>query len=399
MSDAPLASSAPPRTGFFAAPLWLVGFRPFFALACLTGATLPLTWVAILSGAFPAPRVPFSIVQWHAHEMFYGFGWAVLGGFLLTSTKNWVGVRGWHGAPLALLASAWLVERGGMWFARELPPWLFRVSNNVFLASAVVMLLATLLLHREKDTFKDNVIFIAVLPVFLGAKWLLLSTDHQALGVSMTLGLFRVAFLVMLERTLTQFIKGGFQVQLPRHLALDGAIKALGVALVFEGFAAPLLSAAAALLLATLLLVRFAIWKPQLGFRRLELAVMYLGYLGLVGQLVLEFGGRLVPHAWAGTLPLHVFTLGTMGLIIPAMVVRLARGHTGRKVEFDRGDRAVLWVMLAAFGFRVVATQFDAEGYQRWLTAAAACWALGFGTLLLRYLPFLARPRVDGKEH
>jgi hypothetical protein len=32
--------------------------------------------------------------------MFFGFGWAVLGGFLLTSTKNWVGVRGYHGTPL-----------------------------------------------------------------------------------------------------------------------------------------------------------------------------------------------------------------------------------------------------------------------------------------------------------
>jgi uncharacterized protein involved in response to NO len=263
----------------------------------------------------------------------------------------------------------------------------------------VAMLLSTLVLHRKKDTFKDNVIFIAVLPVFLGGKWLLLSVEHQTLGASMTVGLFRVAFLVMLERTLTQFIKGGFQVQLLRHPALDGAIKALGVVLVLEGLAPPVASAAAALALAALLLVRFAFWKPQLGFRRVDLAVMYLGYLGLVAQLVLEFGGRLVPHAWTGTLPLHVFTLGSMGLIIPSMVVRLAKGHTGRKVEFDRGDRAVLWVMMAAFGFRVVATQLDAQSYRLWLSAAATCWALGFGTLLLRYLPFLARSRVDGKEH
>ena len=46
----------------------------------------------------PAGAGPFSVVQWHAHEMFFGFGWAVMGGFLLTSTKNWVHIRGYHGA-------------------------------------------------------------------------------------------------------------------------------------------------------------------------------------------------------------------------------------------------------------------------------------------------------------
>ena len=34
--------------------------------------------------------------------------------------------------------------------------------------------------------------------------------------------------------------------------------------------------------------------------------------------------------------------LGVMGLIIPAMLIRIAKGHTGRKVVFDRGDKAGL---------------------------------------------------------
>ena len=92
-------------------PLWLVGFRPFFALACLAGLSLPLLWAMIFSGILPAPTAPFSSVQWHAHEMFFGFGWAVLGGFLLTSTKNWVNIRGYHGPALMVLAGAWIVER------------------------------------------------------------------------------------------------------------------------------------------------------------------------------------------------------------------------------------------------------------------------------------------------
>ena len=39
----------------FDQPLWLVGFRPFFALACISGPLLPLLWV--LLGAFLASIV------------------------------------------------------------------------------------------------------------------------------------------------------------------------------------------------------------------------------------------------------------------------------------------------------------------------------------------------------
>src|SRR5512139_2840708 len=121
-------------------PLWLVGFRPFFALACLAGMILPVLWALIFSSAVPAPETSFSAVQWHAHEMFFGFGWAVLGGFLLTSTKNWVGIRGYHGGPLAALTAAWLFERIGMAWGGAWPPALFLLSAYLFPLLIVAML-------------------------------------------------------------------------------------------------------------------------------------------------------------------------------------------------------------------------------------------------------------------
>ena len=85
------------------------------------------------------PTTPFSPSQWHAHEMFFGFGWAVLGGFLLTSTKNWLhprlSRRGTDGAVVA----AWLLERLGMWFAGDLPRPLFLLTNNSFSSPSLAM--------------------------------------------------------------------------------------------------------------------------------------------------------------------------------------------------------------------------------------------------------------------
>ncbi len=380
-------------------PLWLVGFRPFFALACLSGLALPVLWALLFSGAIPAPALSFSPVQWHAHEMFFGFGWALMGGFLLTATKNWVQVRGYHGPPLVFLAAAWLFERMGMWFEGAWPPLLFRLSNNLFLASIVVMLMWTLVRYRSRDSFRDNYYFLLALPLFLVAKNLMLSPAHFAAGAGMTLALFRLAFLVMLERTLTQFMKNVFQADLLRHPVLDGAIKLLAVAMVFAHLVPPSLAAGIGLLLVLLLAVRLAGWKPHLALRRLDIGIMYLGYFAIVAQLVIESAGRVMPLPWVGSVSVHVFTFGVMGLIIPAMIVRIAKGHTGRKVMFDGMDKLVLHVMILGLVLRVVAPQLYPAAYGAWIYLSAACWFACFSILAWRYLPFLAQPRVDGKEH
>ncbi|MBS1227844.1 MAG: NnrS family protein [Proteobacteria bacterium] len=380
-------------------PLWRVGFRPFFALACLAGLSLPIVWAMIFAGRLAGPSTTFSSLQWHAHEMFFGFGWAVLGGFLLTSTKNWVHQRGYHGQALIFLVVAWLVERAAMWFAASLPPLLFLLANNLFLGAMVLMLGWTLIRYRDDDTFPDNYFFLIILPLFLVAKNLMLSSDHFEAGWTMALGLFRVAFLVMFERTLTQFMKNVFQVSILRHPLLDRSIKLLAVTLVFVSAMPPLLAAVISLALAALLLGRFVFWKPQLAMRRIELAIMYLGYLAIVAQLLLNATDSIAPIAWVGTVAVHVFTFGAMGLVIPAMLIRIAKGHTGRKVVFDSIDKAVLWIMILGFVARIVLPQFSPAAYLRWLDLAATCWLLAFAILGWRYIPYLLRERVDGKEH
>ncbi|WP_291995578.1 NnrS family protein [Candidatus Accumulibacter sp. ACC003] len=380
-------------------PLWLVGFRPFFALACLSGLSLPVIWALYFSGTLTPPPAPFSPTQWHAHEMFFGFGWAVMGGFLLTSTKNWVKIRGYHGVSLIMLVGAWLLERAGMVFAGALPPLLFRISNNLFLASLVGMLLWSLVRHRQNDSFRDNYFFLIILPLFLVAKNLLLSDDHFHAGATMTMALFRVAFLVMIERTLTQFMKNAMQANILRNALLDTSIKLLALLLVFASLLPAPVSAWIGLLLALLLIGRFVYWQPQLAMRRLDIGIMYLGYLAIVAQLLLQFVDYRVQPAWIGTVAMHVFTFGAMGLIIPAMLIRIVNGHTGRKVVFDRLDKAVLWIMIAGFVIRIVVPQLDPAGYLRWIELAAACWFACFAILAWRYIPYLVQPRVDGKEH
>ena len=380
-------------------PFWLVGFRPFFALACLSGMVLPIAWALIFSGSLPPPDAPFTSVQWHAHEMFFGFGWAVLGGFLLTSTKNWVNIRGYHGPALMLLAAAWIIERLAMSFGGNWPLPLAMLANNAFLGSIAAMLLWTLIRYRSQDSYRDNAFFMLMLPAFLVAKYLMLYGNNFAAGYGMAIALFRLAFLVMLERTLTQFMKGIFQVQILRQPMLDTPIKLLGLLLVMEPFLPRPLTAGLSLALAVLLAIRFVFWKPQLAFRRIDIGIMYIGYLAIVGQLLIEALGHVMNLVWIGSVSVHLFTFGAMGCVIPAMIMRISKGHTGRKVVFDGLDRAVLYVMIVALVMRIVVPQIAPGAYLACIHAAATCWLLAFGTLAVRYIPILLQPRIDGREH
>lgn len=384
---------------FLTHPVWLVGFRPLFSLACLAGAVLPVLWALIYSGYLPVPATPFSSLQWHAHEMFFGFGWAVLGGFLLTSTKNWVNIRGYHGPALMLLAGAWVFERFAMIFAGHWPTPLLAIACNLFLGCIVAMLMWTLIYHRERDSYRDNAFFMFVLPAFLVAKYLMLFGDNFNAGYSMAISLFRLAFLVMLERTLTQFMKGIFQVSILRLPKLDLAIKLLALLLVIEFTLPAPLTAAISFLLALLLSIRFCFWKPQLALTRIDIGIMYVGYLAIVGQLLIEALGHIIHFAWVGSLSVHLFTFGAMGAVIPSMIIRISKGHTGRKVVFDRLDKTVLYIMLLALFIRIITPQLFPTAYVLWIQLSALCWFAAFGVLAWRYIPFLMQARVDGKEH
>ena len=106
----------------------------------------------------------------------------------------------------------------------------------------------------------------------------------------------------MLEADAVQFMKGVFQVEILRP-ATRQCDQAAGLAMVFESLLPSMLAGATALTLASLLLARFCFWKPLVAIRRLDVGIMYLGYLALVSQLLLDGLGRFLNLHWVGTLP------------------------------------------------------------------------------------------------
>jgi uncharacterized protein involved in response to NO len=215
----------------------------------------------------------------------------------------------------------------------------------------------------------------------------------------MALGLFRLAFLIMLERTLTEFMRGVFKAQILRHPLLDGRSSCW----------------------------RWR-WSSPASCRRPS-APAWRRCWRCCCSAASPSGSRGSPSAastsasctwatspsppsswwwpsstgarsvWVGSVSIHLFTFGAMGIIVPAMIVRISKGHTGRKVAFDAADKAVLWLMIAALALRVLAPQLFPAAYLAWIGLAAAGWFAAFALLAWRVIPFLLAPRIDGREH
>ncbi len=381
---------------FFKHPLWLVGFRPLFTLGFISGMVLPMLWYLMYSNriAFDSNVSP---LQWHVHEMYFGFGWAVLGGFLLTASKNWAGVRGHHGWVLVLVCLFWLLDRLAFWLPAGLPHVVPLLLHNAFLLLIVLLILWTLLNALDKIA-KDNWYFILGLPLFIVSKNMLFTEQYFELGWTMSQGLFRLAVALMLERTVFQFMKMAYQVEIAQIKWLDAAIR-LGLFITVFELLLPLPVAIAVLAItASLLLVRFTLWHPMKGLRKLDTGVMYVAYLALAASMYLEclrLAGML--HV-VGDVATHVFTLLGMGLVMAAMMIRISQGHTARNIVFTASDKAAIWLAGLGGVVRLVFPQIWPQHYQYFLLFTAFSWGICFLLLGWRLIPFLFKPRLDGKE-
>src|SRR5262249_58680032 len=78
-----------------------------FGRCCLAGAAWAalgvLLWLPQYFGEITLPTA-LAPLDWHIHEMLYGYVAAVIAGFLLTAIPNWTGRLPVCGTPLALLA-------------------------------------------------------------------------------------------------------------------------------------------------------------------------------------------------------------------------------------------------------------------------------------------------------
>ncbi|WP_053214053.1 NnrS family protein [Pseudomonas sp. Q12-87] len=379
-------------------PLWRLAFRPFFLAGCVLALlTIPL-WLLAFTGR-SAWQPAGGWLAWHRHELLFGFGLAIIAGFLLTAVQTWTGTPGLSGKRLAALALLWLGARLA-WLVDA--PWPLLATLELGFALAVAALMGVTLWRVRQ---KRNYPIVLVLLLLAAADGLsvygLLQHNEGLQRQSVLTGLWLVAAMMGLigGRVIPFFTQRGLgRVEgvapwpwLDRLLLAGSAL----VALLYAFGTALSANAWVGLLFVALTVghgIRLVRWHDRGVWRVPLLWSLHLAYawlaLACLGMALWHLGVPLNP-----SLAVHSLTIGAMSGLILAMIARVTLGHTGRSLEPPRGmTQAFILLNLACLSRVWLVLVFPLAAL--WL--AGLCWILAFGLYAWRYAPMLVRARVDG---
>jgi len=383
--------------------LFALGFRPFFLAAGVSALILMGLWLAFWQGIVPGGGY-FNLVEWHAHEMLFGYTAAVVAGFLLTAVRNWTGMAVPTGGWLATLALLWLAGRM-LVVTPQAPGWMVAAVDLAFLP-ALGWSLWRPLWFGPNPVNRFFLLFLAGMTLANGLVHL------DVAGVGRELGLWQRGLYLMVDMVLlVLLLVAGRVVPFFTEKAVPGAVIRRRKWVEQASFATLGLAALAELLLphgpvagtACLLAgvvqgIRLQGWYGANHgiWRRPILWVLYVGYLWIVVGLVLR--GLAGFGLFSYPLVLHAITLGGIGVLTLGMMSRVTLGHTGRDIN------AIGWWMPLAFVLLVLGTvarvflpMLDMGHYAVWINTAGGLWMLAFLIFVLYYTPMFIRPRIDGR--
>ena len=378
--------------------LFALGFRPFFLFAGFSAVMLMALWLLFWQGKLPVSGY-FDVMQWHAHEMLFGYVASVIAGFLLTAVRNWTGMAVPIKGRLAGLAMIWLL-------ARVLIPIPGISPVLVFLLDLLFIPLVGISLFRPL-WFGQNKVNRYFLLLFASMTFANLLFHLDALGLMP--GMWqRGAFFMLDTVLLTLLLVAGRVMPFFTEKAVVGSSPKSIPWIERSGFVLLVLMAVSelimphgmfagvlAIMLAILQLIRLAGWHHPGVWRIPVLWVLYTGYIWLVLGLFLRGFSSLGLLGYQ--LGLHGLTAGAIGILTLGMMCRVTLGHTGRDINTGLMSNIAFVLLNLGALFRVIIPMLVPDSYTTWVNISGGLWVLAFALFALAYTRILIRPRIDGR--
>lgn len=366
------------------------GFRPFFFLALVFASLSIVLWMLIYRGELSLAG-PFQPVDWHIHEMLFGYTSAVITGFLFTAIPNWTGRMPIRGKPLAFLALLWVGGRVAVSGVLPLDLPAVAIIDCGLMATILAIVLREIIAGKNWR----NLMVVGPVAVFLLANVLFYVEVFQS-GHSdhaRRLGFAVVTFLIMLigGRIIPSFTRNWLAKNNPGALPVtmnrfDGACLGMGAASLgaWVLFGTNWVSQAALLGAAALHLVRLLRWQGLRARRSMLLIMLHVAY-GIIPLGLLCLG---VGQVIAG---MHFLGIGAIGGMTLAVMMRATLGHTGRPLQASLDlVLAFFALIIAALVRSLMVTSADDPIRALWI--GAALWTLAFTIVLVRMGPWFFRP-------
>lgn len=385
-----------PRRGLV---IFSYGFRPFFLGGAIYAAAAALIWVPDYFGAYHIPTA-FDPIDWHAHEMLYGYLAAVITGFLLTAIPNWTGRLPLQGPPLILLFSVWLLGR----ISINVSLWIGPIGTAVIDLSFLVLVFTVT--SREIIAGKNwkNLPPLAVLAVLIAgnvlfhleAYWPGSGEVGRKVGIGAAITLITIVGGRIIPSFTRNWLVRENRGRLPYPFgAFDKAVIAVSsCALVFWVLAPTFRFTATLLLTAGLLhIIRLLRWAGDRTWRDRLVLILHIGYGFVAIGFILLSGSMLAPQTVPSSAGIHAWTIGAIGTMTLAVMTRSTLGHTGRKLAAAGMTHLIFGAILVAALTRICAA-FEPEHMMLLIYVSGIAWTIAFLGFAVSYGPALIRPRL-----
>lgn len=388
--------------GYHGPAILSYGFRPFFLAATIYAGIGIGIWLPLFAGQIIIPTA-FTSVDWHIHEMLYGFLPGVIAGFLLTAIPNWTGRPPVRGAGLAVLVAVWAAGRVAVFFSAKIGPAAAGAIDAAFL------LLMAAVAAREVIAGRNwrNIPPVAILLAFFAGNVVFHIEDHAAgmADIGLRLGVAAAIALISLigGRVIPSFTRNWLERESPGRLPapfgrFDIAATVVSVLALASWAFLPQWSGTTALLLVAGIAqaARLCRWAGDRTWRNRLVVVMHIGYAFVPLGFLLVAGGNLFPQALPASGGVHAWTAGAIGVMTLAIMTRVSLGHTGRPLAADRLTQTIYALVTAAAVIRIAAAYIPNLGLAL-LHAAACLWVAAFWIFAFGYGRLLWRPRADAR--
>jgi uncharacterized protein involved in response to NO len=389
--------NAIPRLRDYRGPALLsYGFRPFFLFGSIYAGLAVLAWLPIFNGELNLMSA-FSAVDWHVHEMLYGYLAAVVTGFLLTAIPNWTGRLPIQGTPLLVLVLVWLAGRVCVTFSAE-TGWLLAAFVDVSFLALVVAAAA-----REIVAGKNwrNLRVVGLVTLLLAGN-IAFHIEAHVQGTAEYATRVGIAAIVMLivvigGRIVPSFTRNWLARENPGRLpapfarfdVVTMALSAVALVLWAVHPAGPLV--AAALFIAGVLnIVRLARWAGDRTCRDRLVLILHVGYAFVpLGFLLASAAALDLIVASAGV---HAWTVGAAGTMTLAVMTRASLGHTGNALIASPMTQAIYATVVIASVARICAS-LEPGWNDALLHVTAIAWCAAFFGFALSFGPTLLGSR------
>lgn len=391
------------RRSYSGPALLSYGFRPFFLGAALWSAVGVLLWVRQYFGEISLP-VAMNVLDWHAHEMLYGYVAAVIAGFLLTAIPNWTGrlpVCGW---PLAGLALLWLAGRAAIFMSASIGVAAAAAIDISFLAVLAAVALREIVAGRNWRNLR--VLGVIGVLVLGNVVWHVELLRSGAGNYGVRIGIAAVVVLITIVggRIVPSFTRNWLVRVNPGRVPapfsrFDMAAIAVGVsALALWAALGSGPAVGLGLMMAGALhVVRLARWAGDRTMSDRLVLVLHVAYAFVPVGFLLLGAALLWPRAIAASAGIHAWTTGAVGLMTLAVMTRATLGHTGRPLTASLATQIIYLCALVAALARIAAAL---GGWTDLLHVAGLAWIAAFGGFVVIYGPLLvARPPIWSAPH